>query len=419
MRRTALLFTLPLLPILAAAFDVACGGDDSGGVHGQVFSVDGGETDGTVITTGDGSFVEPDGSTNPDGSTTLPDGAVACTTGSVAVFGGGASDSFGSVSTGSGAFTTQNFAGVSTVALPSAVSFGTGFQAVFHAGGSNALMSSAYASPTWTTPAAISGTLVREMPTLAAEGTTLHLVYQANDDAGTDEFKYFHGTLSGSTWTAGDPMGSGAGQSSGPHAPGAAGLPFEVVTGQVGGDSNIYARSFTTSWQSAMQITGGTGDDGTFGTAARVVALTGSTADVMLVYTADTTNTFTFAKRTSGVWTTPAQVNSTAYTTEPFNLAALSGGGAIITWRGADSPNKGYATVFNGTSWSTPVPITTVAVTSAPAVSHGNCGSVAIATYAKADGTVETIRYDGTNWANVESVTGAANATFVSIAVSP
>jgi len=32
---------------------------------------------------------------------------------------------------------------------------------------------------------------------------------------------------------------------------------------------------------------------------------------------------------------------------------------------------------------------------------------------------VETIRFDGTNWANVETVAGATNASFVAIAVTP
>ncbi|MEO7109608.1 MAG: hypothetical protein ABI183_04135, partial [Polyangiaceae bacterium] len=115
-------------------------------------------------------------------------------------------------------------------AIPAFVSFGAGFQGVFHAAGSDTLMSLSYASTGWSAAATINGTLVREMPTLAIEGSALHLVYQASDDAGAYQFKYFHGTLSGSTWTAGDPMGSGLGQSSGPHAPGAAGLASELAT---------------------------------------------------------------------------------------------------------------------------------------------------------------------------------------------
>jgi hypothetical protein len=399
---------------LAGAFAVACGGDDNGGVHGAVFGNDGGNLgDGTIL--GDGSIAPSDSGT--DGSSILPDGG-GCVTGTVAVFGGGSSGAFGSIASGSGAFTTQNFAGDAVVALPSVIAFGSGFQAVFHVGGSNALMSSAYASPSWSTPAVISGTLVREMPTLAIEGSTLHVVYQANDDAGADEFKYFHGTLGGSTWTAGDPMGTGVGQSDGPHPPGAAGLASELVTGQVGGDNGIYARSFTTSWQAAVPVLTDAGDDTNLGSDALVLAMNGGTAELMMVYTRKGDFKLMAITRTTGTWAlAPVEINTTAFATEPFQATAISGGGAIVTWRGSDT--HGYVSVFNGTTWSTPYALAPFAINSSPSVAVGNCGSVAIATYAKSTGAVETIRFDGTNWANVESVTGAANASFVAIAVTP
>ena len=125
--------------------------------------------------------------------------------------------------------------------------------------------------------------------------------------------------------------------------------------------------------------------------------------------------------RTSGTWSAPVMLDAAGndYTTEAFNLAALPGGKAIVTWRGATPDFKGYAAIFNGTTWSTATPLTTFAIASAPAVSVGDRGSVAIAAYAKTGGTVEMIRYDGTTWGSAQPVVGASGAGFVAIAASP
>jgi hypothetical protein len=424
MRRTALFFTLPLLPVFAGALVAACSSDDNGGVHGEVFDIDGGsQPDGTTIL-GDGSFVSPDGSPQNDGSTISPDGGTACTSGTIAIVGGGASSAFASTSTGTGAFTTQSFSAVGVAALPSVVSFGTGFQAVFNAAGTNALNATSYASPTWSTPAAIAGTYALEMPTLAVVGTTLHLVYEGNfDDAGgLDSHDYFHGTLSGSTWSANDPVGTAnVNQSFGPHSLGAAGLATELVTGQVGSNNNVYARSLSGgTWAASVDIvsSGNLGDDGTSGTAPRLVALT-SGPEILAVYTRQTDYKLMAITRTGGTWqSTATLIDTNDYTTEPFNLVALPGGKAIVTWRGSNT--FGYASVFNGTTWSTPATaLTSFAINSAPAISVGDCGSVAVAAYAKAAGTVEMIRYDGTSWGTAQAVTGASGATYVAIASSP
>ncbi|MEO8874512.1 MAG: hypothetical protein ABI461_02905 [Polyangiaceae bacterium] len=418
MRRPALIFALPLLPIFAATLEVACSSDDSGTTHGVVIGDDSGVTDGSLAHPGDGAVIDQDGSTDADGSAILPDGGGTCTTGTLAIVGGGDTSSFAASATGNGVFTTSNFATSAMAALPSVISFGTGFQAVFHAAGSNQLLSTGFTS-SWSAPAIISGTLVREMPVLAVEGSTLHLVYQANDDAGADEFKYFHGTYA-SSWTAGDPVGAGTGQSSGPHAIGAAGLASELVTGQVGGDKNIYARSFTTAWQAADFVDGGgTGsDDGTLGTAARVIAMTGGTSEAMIVYTRDVDYKLMSLARTGGIWAVPATLSNTnAFTTEPFQLAPLPGGKAVVAWRGGDT--HGYISIFDGTHWSAPFAVAPFAIASAPAVAAGNCGSEIIATYAKSAGTVETVRTDGVTLQTPAVVPGATNAKYVAIAVSP
>jgi hypothetical protein len=228
--------------------------------------------------------------------------------------------------------------------------------------------------------------------------------------------------LSGTTWTAGDPVET-ATQSDGPHAPGLAGLASELVLGQVGGDKNIYARSFTTAWQDPVEIVDGGiantqgSNDETMGAPARVIALNGGTAELMLVYTRLGDYKLMSVTRTSGVWSAPLELNDSEFTTEPFQLAALAGGKAIVAWRGSNG--QGYVSTYNGTSWTaTATNIAAFAINSAPSVAIGNCGSVAVAAYGKAGG-IDLVRYDGTSWGTPVSVTTTANMSYVAVAVSP
>ncbi|MEO7109607.1 MAG: hypothetical protein ABI183_04130 [Polyangiaceae bacterium] len=145
--------------------------------------------------------------------------------------------------------------------------------------------------------------------------------------------------------------------------------------------------------------------------------MNGGTAELMLVFTRKTDFKLMSMTRTGGVWSTPTEINTTAFATEPFQVTAIAGGGAIIAWRGSDT--HGYVTVYNGTNWSTPNAIAPFAINSSPAVSVGNCGSVAVAAYAKSAGNVEMVRYDGSSWANLAVVTKLGTPTFVAIAAQP
>ncbi|HEX7664873.1 MAG TPA: hypothetical protein VF407_10190, partial [Polyangiaceae bacterium] len=225
----------------------ACSSDDSGGVHGATFGDDSGSSsDGGHLL--DGAPTEGDSASGDDGSTptdgsTETDSGPSCSTGTVVVVGGGASSSFDAHATGTGGFASVS-AGSSPgmAALPALVPFGTSFVEVFHAAGSNTLMSASFGGSGFSTPTAIAGTLARETPALAAAGTTLHLVYQENDDGGTP-FKYFHASLTGTSWSAVDPVGTGADQSYGAHAPAAAADSTALVAGQIGDNQRIYVRS--------------------------------------------------------------------------------------------------------------------------------------------------------------------------------
>lgn len=415
MRRSSLFAFFTICAVFGSILEVACSSDDSGGLHGASFGDDsgtGGKGDSSIGNPEDGSVVPGDGGNPGDGSVT------GCTSGAVAVVGGGPSGSFAAYAAGGDALTAQSLTSP-IAALPSIVSFGGSFTAVVHVAGSNQLASTSYAAGSWSALAPIAGTLVREDPALAVAGTTLHLVYQASDDAGAAADKYFHGTYS-TSWTAGDPIGSGADQSFGAHMMGAAGLSSELVTDQVGSDNNVYARSFTSSWQSSVQMAdGGVGsNDALLGTSARVVALTGGSAELLAVFTRSGDYKLMSIARTSGTWAAaPTLSNTNAYTTEPFQLAALAGGKAIVAWRGGDS--HGYVSMYDGTSWSNPTAVAAFNIESAPAVSVGNCGSVAMAAYAKSGGGVEVVRYDGSAWGTPAAVGGTTGAKLVGLATAP
>ncbi len=418
MRRRRLFWICSISAIFGSIVHVACSSDD-GAEHGPSFDGDDGSTggDGKISSGSDGS------TTNDDGSTVLPDGAIVCTAGSVAVVGGGSSASFAAEATGDQSLTAQAFT-AHLVALPAIAAFGGGYQAVFHVGGSDQLESTGFSTATWTDLAPISGAFAREAPALAVSGSTLHLLYQANDDAGGgDGFKFFHGTLGGATWTAGDPMGVGADQSFGSHPPAGAGDSTALVAGQVGTNKSIYVRSYASStWNPSSQIDdAGASElgsiDGNLGSRPRMIAMTGGTSDMMLVYTRDGDYKLMSFTRAAGVWSGPALLNVNAYTTEAFQLAALAGGKAIVAWRGADS--HGYVSIFDGANWSTPNAAAPFSIESAPGVAIGNCGSVAMAAYAKSGGNVEVVRFDGTSWGTPAVVTGASGSSFVAIAATP
>ncbi len=336
------------------------------------------------------------------------------------MIGGGAGGSFGAYVNGNGGFASLTFAsGMS--ALPAIVPFGSGFTAVFHALGTDALMSTSFAGAGWSAPTAIGGTLAREMPALAVGGTTLHLLYQENDDGGL-AYKFFHASFNGTAWSTIDPVGSGADQSYGAHAPAGAADSTSLIAGQIGDDKRIYVRGYGSSWAAAAAIDDGSaaalGSKDALGTAPRMVSMTGGSKDMLLVYTHDEDYKLLVMARSGGAWSGPTQIHANAYTTEPFNVAPLAGGKAIVAWRGADK--HGYASIYDGTTWSAPLTVAGFEIGAAPSVAPGNCGSIAIATYVKTGGTVQLVRYDGTSWAAPGVVTTLGGPfTYTGVAVSP
>ena len=89
-----------------------------------------------------------------------------------------------------------------------------------------------------------------------------------------------------------------------------------------------------------------------------------------------------FTTRTSGVWSTPANIGAGVYTSEAPNLVGLADGDALLVYRGSDD-SKGYFSRWTGTprSWTAPALIANAAIVSAPAAAPGITGADAEIVY--------------------------------------
>ena len=390
---------------------VACGGDDAGTVHGAVYGDAG--ADGAVSGGGDDASGGGAGDDAASGGDARPveggggDGGPGCTE-QIAVLGGGAASAFFASSSGLSAWTTSTIPG-SVAAAPALATFGpTGFTGAYV--GTDGVLRA--------TSGNLSAQPARATPALVPIATTLHLLYQGTD------FKYWHGTLTGATWdAANDPVGgSGAAQSFGPQAASGAAAGGKLVAVQVGDDGKLYAQTLDGTWQAAVD----TGARAEKTVPPRVVAMNGGTAELMAVFVTPGQFKLTSVTRTGGTWSfNTLMVDPNAYTSEPFTLAALGGGRAILAWRGADG--RGYTSRYTPatSSWSAPAAVsattTAPSVASAPAVIAGICGADAIAAYAEsgAGGSAKIASLTGATWSSPIAVPGTSTASWVTVATRP
>jgi hypothetical protein len=320
--------------------------------------------------------------------------------------GGSASSAFGASRTGTGAFALQTLSGTvkGRVAL---APVGGGFLAVVRAQ-SDALQYTSFTA-SWADPASIASVTARDAPALAALGATGHAVYQASD------FKFYRAGFTGSTWSptaevVGNP------QSFGPNAPSAAVSGQELVIALAGSDGNLYVQSLTGSaWAGAVQVAGGALQNTI---APTIVALTGGSADLMIVYARVSDYKIMSTVRSGGTWSTPALLETNAFTNEPVALAGLPGGKAVLVYRGSDM--KPYFSAYAPQAmppWTAPAPLVASAnpvVLSVPSVAPGTCGADAVAAWAEAGG-VRVSSLTGTAWGAPEAVNGTAGASDVAV----
>ena len=202
----------------------------------------------------DSSSPPPDATTLPDGSrpedAALPDSAsppdASACTGTIAVLSGDENALAAAVKT-RGAWTTQALAGESTLAGPALVPFGAGFQAAFRGAG-DALKIVTATTAAFGAPARLGTASTRGTPTLATNGSALHLLYQDST------FNHMHSAWTGTAFDA--PATIGTPPSFGPEPLTGAVLATELVA-VFGGDSQgaLYTQVRTgTVWAAAAAV---------------------------------------------------------------------------------------------------------------------------------------------------------------------
>lgn len=387
-------------------------GVDAGTVDAEAL-VDSGST--TSADAGSASADPSEAGPPPDaGPEAAPGAGSDACTGSVAVLGGavaGASTiAFAATLVQGGSWAVSSLP--SNVASPPAIAaFGGGFVAVFvDVSGALQFTTSTWS---WSSPASLAGATAEGAPSLAAVGTTLHLVYQATDG------KYVHGTFTtGEGWdSASDPVGGASKQGFGPSPPVAASVAGTLTIAYGGQNGSLYDETWTSGqWQPDTQHAAS--QVGTLSPA--IAALDGGSSDALVVY-AGTGGTLYSTSRSSGTWSTPAVVNTNAFTAAAPALLALSGGRAMMAYLGTDQ--HPYFSLYDPAAtppWTSPAPLGTGSptLTSPPSVAAGVCGDEAVAVLTETSG-VATTRYAGGAWSAPTVIEGTAGMTFATVASRP
>lgn len=341
--------------------------------------------------------------------------ASSCTATTV-LLAGSASTLVGASAKGTAAFASAALAG-SVADRVSVVPFGANaasFFAVTRAA-DDSILSCAFGGASWSAPVAVAAVTARDAPVLAVAGTTAHLAYQQKAD-----YKYYHGQYTAGAWDAAtDPVGVGVKQSFGPRGPGFAGVGATPALLEAGDDGFLRDRDYAGSWSDGHPQSG-TSVEKTL--PPTLVALVGGTAELLGVYMRVTDFKIMSVTRTAGTYAPPVLLDANAYTNDPVNLGPMSGGRALLTFRGSDG--KGYFSVYDPAKnpvWTPPAPIGGSAplVESAPAVAMGVCGDDAVVAYAATGAAVNVTHFSGGTFGAATEVTGTSGARYVGIATRP
>jgi hypothetical protein len=303
---------------------------------------------------------------------------------------------------------------------PAIAAYGTEYVTAFVTAGSGmtpldwTLQSGAWAPPSQVLMATAQGT-----PSLAVIGTDTHIVYWGSNG------EFYHGTFSSGAWqTDSDPVEpDGGAQSFGSSPPVVAAVGSTLVVAQSGGNGVLYDQTWTGAWQAA-NAQAGTSVVTTI--APAIVALTGGSADLMIVFVHDGDAGdyhLQFTVRSGGTWSAPADVydqsGTIAYSSASPSLAALPGGGAIVAWLGG-SPASPYASTYSPSGgWTAPASIANVTLSSAPSVAAGGCGNTATAAFVQTTGELDTADLTGGTCSAPVAIAEGGGMQSVAITSSP
>jgi hypothetical protein len=271
----------------------------------------------------------------------------------------------------------------------------------------------------WSAPKQVNTDLTRGQPTIVASGTKAHAVFW------DPNFKYNYESFSGGSWSAAAQpvIPQNAAQPCGPNAGVLAPLGAEAslvfVNGSCSGTVNhLYNSDLSAGvWQMSKDVA----SNPSFAANLRpaVAAPAGTGPELVAVYVQQGTSQMWSSYRMNGAWSAPVQITN-GLTNDPVSLAPMTGGGAVMAYRGTDM--KLYYATFSGTTWSTPaaaVSPTNVIIGSTPAVAKGVGGAKAELVYVDLNGLLFHIRLNATTWSQPAQIGMGTGFSHVAIAAGP
>jgi hypothetical protein len=266
----------------------------------------------------------------------------------------------------------------------------------------------------WSTPAPIStSALAKGQPFIdATGGSTAHVVYQ--DSA----YAFWYLAYTGGTWSA-TPQAVGTNYGPVPATIAARGADATIgfIDGQTGPMVNYAAAADLNggTWLARNDIAG----PESFTVPAAIIPLSAG-PELMMVFVQNN-NQIMFSTRTGGVWSSPAALQNGLTGDRPA-LAPLPNGGAILAYRGTDTPTVGYLywSVYSASGWSAVAPFATPnpAISGPPSVTHGVGGMTAEIAYVDTGGAAYHGRLSSSTWSPPVLV-GGASLNGVAIASMP
>jgi hypothetical protein len=253
------------------------------------------------------------------------------------------------------------------------------------------------------------GVTTRAAPAFAGTRTHADLAFQG------DDMMYYFSSWSTSWNIDAEAIAVPGSHSFGPMPPSITTLGEADVVAFAGGDGNLYDQSRTNgSWNTAQghNLTG-------MLTFTPQIAALASGPELLIVFVESSDSKVLFTTRSSGVWSTPAPIDPNAFASQHVALAALSGSGAVVAFRGNDA-NIYWSRYAPASGWSAVAPVASpnVMTPAAPAVASGLGVDAELAFISAADGAVYHARLTGQSWSAPTRI-GGTGLTNVALARSP
>jgi hypothetical protein len=333
------------------------------------------------------------------------------------------------------AWTTSSFAaGTNAGTSLTATSAGAGI-GVYTAANGNEVGYTVWSGAAWSAPAPISSAAVAMgQPFIdAANGATAHLAFQDS----TYHFNYLH--YAAGTWTTpAQPIGTSADPFYGPVQATIAARGTDATVAFIDGEASDGSVAHAQNHVGQADLTAGAwqplADVGGFanfhsGFSPVIIPLNAG-PELMIVYVecdnigcdnGSTTTQIAFMTRSGGTWSSPAPITNCTTNDRPA-VAPLPNGGAILAFRGTDTPTTGYLywSVYSAGTWSAVAPFATPneAIAGPPAVTHGVGGATAEIAFIDTSGKAYHARLTGSTW-SAPVLVGGASLNGVAIASMP